>query len=728
VQNQTNEKPADRREEETLTSLGAFDRKDSHRELKSISLQTVPAYVCHGQKRVLVNVFLDGGSNTSFINEDLVDFLGIKKGPTMRKEVQTLNGKRQVINTCKVDVSIQSISKEFNQTVSLLTSSNVTGETSAFDWNTVKKNWPHLQEIDFPLLAPSTKHDLLIGTDLAYLLSSVKEVTDGMDAPVARLTPLGWTAMGSINAERSVQGDLNTFHVGISSETSNSEIQTIIKAFWEIDAIGVKDTAQKTQPKLTLEDENAFKKMNEETQYNPDRQHYVVPILWKQECHKLKSNREMAIKRDQNLTASLNRRPEVKKSYERTMQQYIDKGYIQSVSDIREDSWYCPHFPVVKGEKVRIVFDCAAKHKEQSLNSEILKGPKLQNEVTSVLLRFRLFEHALVGDIEEMYLQFRLHPDDQRYCRFVWNGTDWEWKRLIFGRTDSPFIAIRTLQQHARHNSAEYPHAAEAVLRAMYVDDLLISCADEREVNELHEELNALLEKAGLKMKKWLSSSRKVMTTIPKHLHAKEISFEPDAPLPTQKTLGLQWNAEKDELSFAVDSVRDNSSDSSFTKRKMLSVIAKIFDPLGLMSPFFLYAKILLQQIWASGADWDDPLSEELTNQCLKWCEDWANLPTFAIPRFIGVVPGARRSLHVFCDASKEAYSAVAYCRTEGVETTVRIVFAKTRVSPMKAYSIPRLELMGAVIAVRLAETVCHALEFSLKHEVTFWTDSVDVL
>jgi len=106
--------------------------------------------------------------------------------------------------------------------------------------------------------------------------------------------------------------------------------------------------------------------------------------------------------------------------------------------------WYLSHFPIVKKDrsttKVRIVFDASAKCNNAALNDIIHQGPKLQNDLFHVLLRFRKYPIALACDIAEMYLRVELYPKDRPYHRFLWGDmnvnqkpTEYQFNRLVFG-------------------------------------------------------------------------------------------------------------------------------------------------------------------------------------------------------------------------------------------------------------------------------------------------------
>ena len=168
-----------------------------------------------------------------------------------------------------------------------------------------------------------------------------------------------------------------------------------------------------------------------------------------------------------------------------------------------------------------------------------------------------------------------------------------------------------------------------------------------------------------------------------------------------------------------------------YTKRNFLKKIATLFDPIGFLAPFTIRAKMLLQDMWTAGLGWDDGLTEPLINLARAWFSELGNLKDIQVPRRLwneGMISDSM-SLHTFVDASESAYGAVVYARCTYEDGTVstNIVAAKTRVSPNLATSIPRLELMGAIVGVRLASRIAEVLGIKLT-ETTFWCDSVNVL
>ena len=227
--------------------------------------------------------------------------------------------------------------------------------------------------------------------------------------------------------------------------------------------------------------------------------------------------------------------------------------------------------------------------------------------------------------------------------------------------------------------------------------------------------------------RKWLSNSPSVLADIPVEDRKAEVDLD-RSQLPCTKTLGVWWLADPDVFTF-----KETAPDDSmvYTKRNFLKKIATLFDPIGFLAPFTIRAKMLLQDMWTKGLDWDDELTEPLTNSARAWFGELGELKHIRIPRCLwknGMIADTM-SLHTFVDASESAYGAVVYarCQYEDGSVSTNIVAAKTRVSPNIAASIPRLELMGAVVGVRLTTRIAEVLGIQMTKS-TFWCDSVNVL
>ena len=421
----------------------------------------------------------------------------------------------------------------------------------------------------------------------------------------------------------------------------------------------------------------------------------------------------------------------------------MDKGYAckltpEETKTRSNKTWYLPHHPVLnprKPEKVRAVFDAASTFAGTSLNNELLQGPDLTNNLVGILIRFRQDPIALIADIEAMFHQVRVTPDDCDALRFLWldcdlEGPPEEYKMLvhIFGAKVSPCCANRALKQTAEDNETKYgKFVTDVVRRNFYVDDLLKSTVTVEQAIELPLKLIALLKEGGFRLTKFPSNRREVLQAIPARERASPtLDLDLDR-LPINRTLGLSWDAETDEFYFTTI-----STDKPATKRGILSVMSSLFDPLGFLAPYVLPVKVLLQELWQQKVGWDDEIRDQQLGVWQRWLNSLSQLPEVRIARCYfstDITFTNLFELHLFSDASETAYAAAAYIRIVDSDGGIncRFIMGKCRNCPIKRPTIPRLELMASVLAVRLSNIVKSELDWKMD-SVTFWTDSTTVL
>ena len=511
------------------------------------------------------------------------------------------------------------------------------------------------------------------------------------------------------------------------------DLDNTLKSFWEVENAGVGVVLPQV---MTEEERAALEKVKNSCKIVEGR--YQVGVPWKRGQPNLPDNRAMAQSRLVSTEKNLKKNPVVAEEYCRT-NDYVKKGYLRKVHPDQEtvaSRWYLPHFPVVRLDKsttkVRIVFDCSAKREGVFLNDEIHVGPKLQQDLFDVLLRFRRNPVAVACDIKEMYMQIAIEAQDRPYFRMLWRDLNphqdpevFEFSRVVFGKNSAPMEAQFVAQENARKQQEVFPLAAETVLKSTHMDDSLDSAESDDEGIRLYHELKELWAKANMQARKWVSNSSKVMAKIPEEDRAGEMTIR-EGTAPTTKTLGLSWNSKDDVFTIPISS----PGRLQLTKRNVLPKIATVFDPLGFVSPFVVTAKILLQELWARGYDWDDEIQDELATRIKLWFDQLESLGAIAIPRclrFALVVK--KREVVTFVDASKAAYGAISYLRTEYEDDRVscRLIAAKSKVAPLNPTTIPRLELMAAVLGLRLAQSIHKVLSLPIK-EASFFSDSEDVL
>lgn len=698
---------------------------------RSVALRIIPVMLADSAGQMhQVNALLDDGSDSSYLSQAMAAALKLSVEENVLN-LHTLTATERTVPSGLAVIEIGSVDGNLRRKIGVRTLEHLCPNLRMPNWQREKNRWPHLCEIDFPSIEVQGVVDLLVGADHPELMLALEERFGEVGDPVARLTPLGWTCVGALDDEMST-----SFH-GLHSSTyftlSDRQVDESLRSLWNMDIL----SSDALEMQLNPEECKAMKMAVSSRIHHGDR--YEIGIPWIDGRPNLPDNYFEAERRLKSLEKSLFKKPQLYDRYKEGMQQSIDKGYISLVASRRDDipsGWYLPHFPVVREDKettkVRIVLDSASRYKDVSLNDTMHPGPKLQREIFDILVRFRRGKVGLVGDIKEMFSQVILAEEDRRFHRILWRDLDltgpvkiYEAQRLTFGDRASPFLAQYVLQSHARDNANQFPRASATCLESVYMDDAIDAVNTTQEGIDLREDLSTLLRGAGYVIRKWGSNDPEVLKGVPEEDLAKGILEVRDAELPSIKTLGLLWDAERDSFGFS----NGIEPPASFTKRTLLSRVAKLFDPLQLLAPFTIRAKVLLQKTWILGLDWDEPLPPEVTSTALAWFQELDNVTSISVPRWYFSELSSEVSLHTFSDASGIAYAAVTYVRSVSSSgmVTVRKIAAKARVAPLRAVSIPRLELMGAVLGYRLARKLCILLNYDLN-EVTFWTDSMDVV
>ncbi|UYV80526.1 hypothetical protein LAZ67_19000472 [Cordylochernes scorpioides] len=289
---------------------------------------------------------------------------------------------------------------------------------------------------------------------------------------------------------------------------------------------------------------------------------------------------------------------------------------------------------------------------------------------------------------------------------------------VTYGTFPAPFRALRTLIQLAKDDGHLYPKALEAIRRDTYVDDILTGAENSLEAMGLQRELIDLLRGGGFVLRKWVSNDLALLDQIPERDRLKQIVFEKTEIV---KTLGLGWDPKEDSFVYAIS---DPNNTEEFTKRQMLSFIAKQYDPMGWLAPLMIVGKILIQRLWITGTTCDEPLDDSIKIIWQRFKKDLEYIRTTKIPRWLGDSRRDKVQIHGFCDASGDAYAAAIYLKVlKGDDSRVELVIAKTRLAPIRRMSIPRLELCAAVLLTRLIIQIMPSLELDIE-SITCWTDA----
>ncbi|XP_008183125.1 uncharacterized protein LOC103309446 [Acyrthosiphon pisum] len=723
---------ATRQKEDDPSSSSEEDTSPSNSQKVSMSAQATSEHVFLATAVVTVKdsngsyhkcrAVLDSGSQVNFISKELSRVLGLKQRTNVLPICGIGTSKTQ--SGASVDVTISSSVKKFDVEITCHILPVIVNDLSAIPtprdgWNIPNEFVPFLAD---PTFCKSGSIDLLIGSALFFDLIGTERIPLVTGKLCLQDSKFGWIVTGVIDATCLVNiGETLERDSDVNDRTDDSAHY---------------DNSKCNQ--RYLEEDKALHHFQNNTRRNEEGR-FIVRLPINISTDMLGNTLIMATTRFLSVERRLQRDDKLRTEYTRFMKEYLEMGHMKQVQNEVELpvlSCYLPHHAVQKESslttKIRVVFDASAKSSSGvSLNDILMHGPTVQADVFTILARFRMHQYTLMADIEKMFRQVLIDEKDWNLQRIVWRESPTEpiktfnLTTVTYGMKPASFLATQCLVTlaHLVHN--EYPRASEVIKNDIYMDDLMTGAETEEDCIKLQQELNTILISAKLPLRKWCSNSTKVLQHVGKGeadpLYTLEIR---DGD--TVKSLGLQWRPYQDEFHFniAMDSTR-----SRCTKRTLLSDLNRVFDPLRFLAPVLLKGKIFMQQIWVLKVEWDSPLSADVIERWKTFMQDLETLKNIYIPR--KVIPAVCNFIefHGFCDASEEAYGACIYIRTGGTNETyhAQLMCAKTRVAPLKAMTIPRLELNGALLLAELAKKVADAWG-NYTHSFQLWTDSTVVL
>ena len=699
-----------------------------------VLLRIVPLTLHGPDGQINTHALLDDGSTVTLLDAALAKELGIvgKADPISLR--WTDGSIQEDQESQEVVISVSGADKLLHELEQVHTVNSLQLPHQEVEVDVLSQRWPHLQHRDLHALKGGTPR-LLIGQSHCQLMVPREVVEGPQNAPVLSRCVLGWAVHGP-------NGTAGSGSEMVNAVCGHDDLHELVKSSFRTDSFGVRVVREKPRSRQDLRAEAILEKT---TRRSGDR--WETGLLWRDDVPLLPESYGMAQKRLQSMERKMDRNPAFSEAYCRKLDEYVEKGYASKLSEIPSSNktWYLPHFGVYnpnKPGKLRLVFDAAARSHGVSLNDALVPGPDLLNPLTGVLFAFRQRKIGFGADIKEMFHQIKIQDEDLPAQQFLWRGNDrvrepdvYRMNVMTFGAVCSPCSAQFVMGHNARTFGADHPEVIHAVLHNHYMDDYFDSANDETSAVSLIKKVIDVQKQGGFIIRNWVSSSREVLEQIPADLRSmSEIEFDTETEMPVEKTLGLRWNPNCDRFSYGMGSkIRstDTTELNTPTKREVLRLVMSVFDPLGFLACLIVSARVLLQEVWRSGIGWDDKLPDKLVERWHVWWRQLQSLSSFTVPRWYGIrdSPEHGAELHVFCDASEDAFAAVAYLRTQLTNggTSVAFVIAKTRVAPLKVLSIPRLELQAAVMATRLAEMVQQHHTIKIDR-VVFWTDSATVL
>ncbi|XP_046628209.1 uncharacterized protein LOC124309036 [Neodiprion virginianus] len=674
-------------------------------------------------ERIIARALLDQGSESSFVTESLAQQLRLRRHQATIPIIG-VGAHQSAVTRGIATLQLQSRAHtSFSCQVEALVLPRLTSYLPSF--RLLLEDWPHLRGLNLadPSFAHPSQIDVILGADIYSNIISQGVRRGAPGTPIAQETQFGWVLSGCVSAEAAIPsyGAVQGFQCSL-----DHELLDLVQQFWKQEEV--------SKPLALTSEEERCEQHFRETVSRTASGRYVVRLPLKDNSVELGNSRNPAHQMLLRLEKRFGSDAKLKEAYSSFLREYRQLGHMRRAINIPEDNsrvFYLPHHGVVRDSssttKLRVVFNGSQRtNLGLSLNDNLLVGPKVQTDLADVLLRWRQYPVAFSSDIVKMYRQILVHNDDQDFQRILWREEpelpieEYQLTTVTYGLASAPYLAIRVLHQLVHDEGKQYLFASHVILENTYVDDILSGAEDVDQGREKINELNQLLKAGGFELQKWTSSHPETLVDISRNHQEIAMHLNLDQS-PFFRALGLAWRPDIDAFAFSpqIHQTRDN-----FTKRKVLSQTAQLFDPLGWLSPITIRAKIFMQELWALGFDWDEP------SRWIEFLQDLQGISAITIPRWIGLSSASLGiEIHGFADASQSGLGAVIYARTyiNTHEVRVSLVCAKTKVAPLMKVTISRLELCAANLLVRL---MCH-VEKTLNFENTpvyLWTDSTVAL
>ncbi|XP_065222295.1 uncharacterized protein LOC135846875 [Planococcus citri] len=566
--------------------------------------------------------------------------------------------------------------------------------------------------------------DIILGAEyVEFILESERKFIEDL---CLRDSKFGYVILGSF---RTTNLAISATYCGLSNIKLNEQF----KQFCNVEQIS--DLNESKNDNILEHD--LFDKHFEETYRRDDTGSFVLRLPSKPSISILKGSfgkgKTMLLKSERKKSEAL------QIAYRDFMKEYENMGHMTKLdpsSAILNDSnnYVIPHHMVTKTSstttKYRVVFNASCKDESgTSLNDHLLSGLVYQPELFSVTVTYRQYPIAFSADIAHMYRQILINEIDRKYQLILFRYDMSEpisvftGNTLTYGTGPASNMATKCLEKVGDSIASTHPIESESIKKEFYMDNYMSGADDVDKALARQKIVHDTLLSFGMPLRKYASNSQEFLSKLEPSLIE---------PLKTRVlggdsyiyVLGLVWCPQSDTLNVMLNF---ELLPSIITKRVILSDVSKIFDLLGMLSPVTITAKIILQDLWREGKEWDEPVSQELSDRFRTYRESLINLSKISIPRFYyGCKNSEIKQIIGFCDASTKAYCAVLYLRSVDSEGQVTVTFicAKTRVAPLKSVqNIHHLELLAALLLSELVYRICRDLKFD-QQNVFYFSDS----
>ena len=501
----------------------------------------------------------------------------------------------------------------------------------------------------------------------------------------------------------------------------DSQVEAKLDNLFNIESLGI------GEEEIAKSDSELIAEFKHSIEFKDSKYHVELP--WKSDLIDSVASNFSVAKAVLSRVVSKLKTDDLYKQYDAVFQQQLADGVLEKIplSNADHRVWI-PHRPVVKTSdqtttKIRPVLNCSLKiGNAPSLNESAYPGINLLTDFFKVLLRIRINKFIITSDIKHAFLQIKLKLEsDRNKFSILWFNERGElqayrYTSIVFGYASSPFVLNFVVQHHV--SGLPKDSTTLALQNNFYVDNLFFTANNPDSLVQFYKEASERMLQGGFLLRSWQSSCPEVRKVLSKGGLAVEHNED------YEKLLGYQYFPKTDQLAIAPIT----SFIKNVTKRSVLSFNAKNFDPLGLCSPVTNTGKVFMRDLWQNKVEWDEVLSEQQSKKFPNYANDCELLSEIKFDRSTAV-DNKEADLLIFTDASKLIYGFCAYTR-QNVDNHIKtnLVFAKSKIAPMKTKSLPTLELLAVYLALLCLDPILAALLSITIKNVTIAVDSQVVL
>ena len=697
-------------------------------------LPTMTLYVRWGKRIQRVRCIVDTGSQRSYISADVVNKMwNVNDLRSFECNVETYNG-QETRTFHQIALGIEILNKVWSIPILVDEHLNIQLEMPGMNYIVANFKEAGYDLLDAELLPANNNEviaiDMLVGIDIIQHMPSFnirKEMGGNCLVIGNRVAPIG-NALSFLRegqrvklnqclkqssdereqvktAVNLVMDPVKSYFNPLNHLLEDSTVDNGLEYLFSLESIGIKAD----EKELIDYDQEKVNKFRDGIIFKDG--HYHVELPWHEDkLHLVPSNFNVALKVLDRTMSTLKRKGLIAE-YEKVFDKQLEEGIIEEI-DVPENNFgnyvWIPHRPVVKTEeqvttKIRPVFNCSLKTCKEvpSLNEAAYTGIDLMGSILKLLLQFRTNNLTMLSDIKQAFLMIKLKKEEDmnKFCFFWRKGNKlvkYRYRTIVFGFTASPFILNYVMQHHM--NEVLNDKNKEKLVNNFYVDNLFVTGNDVNEMKKTYKIANEKMQHGGFELRSWSSNSIELRDEMKADEKLTEHGYT------EEKVLGYRYNVESDTLKIAPTKVETKLD----TKRKVLSQITKVYDPLNFALPITVRGRIAMRKIWQAGFDWDQELPKEMCKEIEKLVKDTEMISEVTYPRQ-ALNEDHSYGLHIFCDSSTESYGFVAYAVDRHDSSTY--LFSKSKLAPVKGkeYSIPKLELLGVSLAFKCLPTILEA-------------------